>query len=511
MSSTSTRPLLAGRYQLDDLIATGGFGEVWRGTDILLARRVAVKLLQPGYSQHPDTMARFRAEARHAGSLSHEGIAHVYDYCEPDPPEASFLVMELVDGSSLAEVLASGPLDAARAMEVVAQVAAGLHAAHQAGLVHRDIKPGNLLLGRDGLVKITDFGISHAAGSAPITGTGMMVGTPAYLAPERIAGARATSASDLYSLGIVAYECLAGAPPYNGTLLEVALAHRDRPMPPLPSSVPADVAALVSQLTAKDPAARPGSAGEVAGWAGRLRARMTSQLNDHAGERAAMTAGSAGPVINDAETPISCPAPARWWPWSGISRPGPAIWRSRGALQFDRRTGLLAAAAAAVAVIGLVLTSVIGNVPQPRAAAVPSSISEPSTSTAKVVDVSGSALIGRPVRAVHRQLEQLGLRVRVLWRPSDRQPQGRVVSLQPSGHVLAGSLVVVTGARRPAASIRSAGQPHRSRGTHSPRGHGKPNGNATPSGKAKGKGKGKGHGQGNGNGNGDGATPNNAR
>jgi serine/threonine protein kinase len=136
-------------------------------------------------------------------------------YGEPGPPQP-FLVMELIDGPSLAGVLASGPLSPGQTIDVVAQAAAGLQAAHGAGLVHRDIKPGNLLIGRDCVVKLTDFGVAHAAGSAPVTGTGMLVGTAAYLAPERAAGRRGTAASDLYSLGTVAYHCLAAAPPFAG-------------------------------------------------------------------------------------------------------------------------------------------------------------------------------------------------------------------------------------------------------------------------------------------------------
>jgi len=168
---------------------------------------VAVKLLRAGYAQDPGSVARFRSEARHAASLSHPGIAQVYDYGEGELP---YLVMELVDGPSLARVLGGGPLDPGRAMDVVAQAAAGLDAAHRAGLVHRDIKPANLLLGPGGQVKITDFGISRTAGPEPVTGTGTLLGTPAYLAPERLAGQAATPAGDLYSLGVVAWECLVG-------------------------------------------------------------------------------------------------------------------------------------------------------------------------------------------------------------------------------------------------------------------------------------------------------------
>jgi hypothetical protein len=156
-------------------------------------------------------------------------------------------------------------------MDIVAQTAAGLQAAHAAGMIHRDIKPGNLLLAPGGTVKITDFGIAHTIGSAPLTASGELIGTPGYLAPERAMGERATPASDLYSLGMLAYECLAGAPPFRGAPLEVALAHRDRPMPPLPPSVAVGVAALVMRLAAKDPARRPDDAAEVAVWAGLLR------------------------------------------------------------------------------------------------------------------------------------------------------------------------------------------------------------------------------------------------
>jgi eukaryotic-like serine/threonine-protein kinase len=150
-------------------------------------------------------------------------------------------------------------------------VATGLQAAHAAGLVHRDIKPGNLLINRDGRVKISDFGISQVPGSSRLTQTGMLVGTPAYLAPERAIGGEGTPASDLYSLGVVAYQCLTGKAPFEGEPFAVALAHVQRAMPPLPPSVPPGIAALVGELTAKDPAARPSSAAEVALRAERLR------------------------------------------------------------------------------------------------------------------------------------------------------------------------------------------------------------------------------------------------
>jgi eukaryotic-like serine/threonine-protein kinase len=285
------RSQLAGRYRLDTWIAAGGVGEVWRGFDAVLDRPVAVKLLRDEHVLDPQTRARFRAEAKHAGALSHPGIAQVYDYGEESPRDRPYLVMELVDGPSLAAVLADGPLDPARTMDVVAQTAAGLQAAHEAGLVHRDIKPANLLLGPGGQVKITDFGIAYAAGSAPLTRTGLLVGTPAYLAPERACGASATSASDLYSLGIVAWECLAGHAPFIGLPLEVATAHRDCPLPPLPSSVPPPVASLVNALTRKEPGERPADAGAVAERAGRMRDALINgtELEDDDGTRDALT------------------------------------------------------------------------------------------------------------------------------------------------------------------------------------------------------------------------------
>jgi serine/threonine-protein kinase len=266
---------LRDRYRLDALIASGGMGDVWRGTDLAIDRRVAIKLLRSEQADDEDGPARFRAEAHHAGSLSHPNIAQVFDYGEARAAEPGYLVMELVEGLSLTRILDDGPLPPGDVMDVVAQVARGLAAAHQAGLVHRDIKPGNLLVRLDGLVKITDFGIATAAGenpvTQPVTQPGMLIGTPAYLAPERISGVPATPATDLYALGVVAHQCLTGKVPFAGEPLAVALAHLDRGIPPLPPFVPPEVAALVTELTRQDPAARPGSAWDVAVRAEHLR------------------------------------------------------------------------------------------------------------------------------------------------------------------------------------------------------------------------------------------------
>jgi eukaryotic-like serine/threonine-protein kinase len=429
-----SRELLAGRYRLETQIAAGGVGEVWRATDTALARPVAVKMLRTEYAGHPETLERFRAEARHAGSLSHPAIARVYDYFEPDPPDPPFLVMELVNGPSLAAVLADGPLDPGQTMDVVAQVAAGLRAAHAAGLVHRDIKPANLLLGPGGQVKITDFGIAHVAGSAPVTRTGAVIGTPSYLAPERVAGASATPAADLYSLGVVAYECLTGRPPFSGSPVEVAVAHRDRQLPAFPVMVPAAVAGLVADLTAKDPAARPASADEVAARASQLR-------DQPAGEVTADTSWL--PVLPATLADMNALGPVPGGRPRRASQARPQPWRRHGRLSWRMVT-----AVAALALVGaLALVAAFSGGPRsqgPQAAAAGTrSPSAPGT-----VLVSADSLIGQPVDQVRQRLRQLGLAVDVRWRPSDQQT-GTVLAVQPSGQVSTDSTIVLIAAVSP--------------------------------------------------------------
>jgi len=382
--------ILLGRYELGEQIGGGGFSEVWKGTDLVLSRPVAIKMLHVVYAEHAETLARFRAEARHAASVSHGNIARVFDYGEADPPNPPFLVMEFVPGPSLAQVLAGGAMDPARSMKIVAQAAAGLQAAHRAGLVHRDIKPGNLLLAPGDVVKITDFGIAHAAGSAPVTSTGLVIGTAGYLAPERVAGSRGSAASDLYALGVIAYECLAGAAPFTGAALEVAVCHRERPLPALPPSVPADVAALVSELTEKDPAARPGPAGAVARRAAELADRPIADASAAPDPR---PAGRPAPVALPPTRPEhlgvrrpqgrsaqGLPAPGR--PAQGRRvRPGP---RWHGAMTRLSRIAAVAAIALVVAITGLAIASVIGPSAPGRPSPVPSSrTSAPASSVAR--------------------------------------------------------------------------------------------------------------------------------
>jgi serine/threonine protein kinase len=330
--------LLGDRYRLDGRIGAGGMGEVWRATDVILDRLVAVKLLRPELAQREDELARFRAEARSAASVPHPSVVQVYDYCEDDSCGRPYLVLELVDGTSLDRSLDRGPLTAASTMDIIAQAAQGLAAAHAAGLVHRDIKPQNLLVTRSGQVKITDFGIARAADSTHVTSADMMLCTPAYLAPERARGAPATPAADLYALGIVAYQCLAGRLPFTGEPLAVMLAHQ-QPLPPLPQSVDPGVATLVADLTAKVPRARPASAAEVAARARQLQAALISMATSP-------WPPASDPVDVAEELALGAPEGTKWHRNRG--RPAQQPRRQPAAL-----AGLAGLALASIGAIGL--------------------------------------------------------------------------------------------------------------------------------------------------------------
>jgi len=288
--------LLAGRYRLTDRIAAGGMGEVWRAEDVLLNRAVAVKLLPTGRAGDDTFLARFRAEARYAASLSHPGIARVYDYGESAEFGGAYLIMELVRGEPLSAILArAGRLSPDATMDIVGQAARALDAAHQAGIVHRDIKPGNLLIAAGGITKITDFGIATAmqAQAAHLTETGMVMGTAMYVSPEQATGAPVGPASDVYSLGVVAYECLAGHPPFRASEpLAIAYAHKHAPVTALPPEVPHPVSDLVYDMLAKTPEGRPASAWVVADRAGLLREALTLG-------GAVVATGFAGPTRGD--------------------------------------------------------------------------------------------------------------------------------------------------------------------------------------------------------------------
>uniref|UniRef100_UPI0012959425 protein kinase domain-containing protein n=1 Tax=Cumulibacter manganitolerans TaxID=1884992 RepID=UPI0012959425 len=251
---------LGDRYQLLSPIATGGMGQVWRAEDTTLHRVVAAKILRSEFTGDETFLARFRAEARNTASLSHPNIASVYDYGEQvhDSERLCYLVMELVEGKPLVDILAAERrLSPSRTLDYLEQTALGLAAAHREGMVHRDIKPGNLIIRPDGVLKITDFGIARAANAVALTDQGTVVGTAQYLAPEQAEGNPARPASDVYALGVVGYECLAGVRPFDGdNSVAIALA-QIREMPrPLPADVPAPTRALIELTLRKNPDAR---------------------------------------------------------------------------------------------------------------------------------------------------------------------------------------------------------------------------------------------------------------
>ncbi|PRX47786.1 serine/threonine-protein kinase [Prauserella shujinwangii] len=268
--------LVAERYRLTRRIAVGGMGEVWEANDTRLDRTVAVKILKAELSGAAEFLHRFRTEARTTASLNHPGIAAVHDYGETDAGEDSiaFLVMELVEGEPLAAILArEGRISAERTLDILEQAGRALQAAHERGLVHRDVKPGNILVSGTGMVKLTDFGIAKAADAAPVTRSGMVMGTAHYIAPEQALGHDAEPASDVYSLAVCGYECLAGRRPFlSENAVTVAMMHiRDVP-PPLPPDVPPGARAVIEATLVKDPRQRYAGGGEFAAAVAAVRA-----------------------------------------------------------------------------------------------------------------------------------------------------------------------------------------------------------------------------------------------
>lgn len=311
-----------GRYRLLRRIAVGGMGEVWEANDDALARAVAVKVLRSEFAGDAGFLERFRTEARNSAALHHPHIAALFDYGEQEG--SAYLVMELVVGEPLSDLLEREPvLPARRLLPMLAQTSRGLHAAHLAGVVHRDVKPGNILLARSGKVKITDFGVSLAADQKTMTATGMVMGTAQYLSPEQAVGRPATPLSDLYSLGVVAYEALAGKRPFTGpTAVDIAVAHVNDPVPPLPASVEKKLAALVLRLLSKEPSERPASGEELADLLDRLMPRtppsgvavlVSKPTRAREDRRAAAAPGAAvpGPGADDSGTPPSYPPSRR--------------------------------------------------------------------------------------------------------------------------------------------------------------------------------------------------------
>ncbi|MFJ3306584.1 protein kinase [Streptomyces sp. NPDC086549] len=297
MTQGGAHVLLAGRYELDELLGRGAMGEVWRAADHVLGRSVAVKLLR---AEEATDTERFRREAQIAGRLNHPNVVGVHDFGSHDGQ--LYLVMELVDGWSLAEERSlRGTLDPHEAAGIAAQVAAGLAVAHREGVIHRDIKPANVMLTTDRIAKITDFGIARFAGDAgsTLTATGKIVGTADYLAPERALGRPAQPGSDVYSLGCVLYELLTGRPPFQGTT-SLAVVQQQVDVPPLPPAqlrpeIPPLLSEYLLHLLSKNPEHRP-SAAQAASW-------LAGQEWTPSGTESAGTALLPAPVVPSSGPP----------------------------------------------------------------------------------------------------------------------------------------------------------------------------------------------------------------
>jgi hypothetical protein len=411
------RRCLGDRYELHQLIAAGGMGQVWRGQDLALHRSVAVKVLRSEYTGDPTFLARFRAEAQNAASLSHPNIAAVFDYGEVTAQDGTgetlaYLVMELVGGEPLSALLArEGALDTATTLSILRQTAFALGEAHRAGMVHRDVKPGNILVCPDGHVKITDFGIAWSARSVALTRTGQVIGTPQYLSPEQAEGRLATPASDVYGLGLIGYECLTGAPAFDGdNPVTIALKQVRQTPEPLPAALPANARALIDRALAKDPAARfPDGAAFVAAIQDVLAGRDVPPAPI---TRAVDLPAAAIPAAGDSRT-------------THVMRPPAPRGRGKVAVMLLPLLGLLAGAGIAVALLQALSS---GTPSAPAAAA------EQRDDPSIVLDAKD--YIGRPVDEVATQLAAYGLTV-------DRQAQnapdavpGMVTGLRPDGVAL---------------------------------------------------------------------------
>ncbi|SDD38669.1 serine/threonine protein kinase [Geodermatophilus telluris] len=431
------RRMLGDRYELSGLIASGGMGQVWRATDLLLHRPVAVKVLRSEYTGDPTFLARFRAEAQHAAALSHPNIATVYDYGETEAADTgeqlAYLVMELVEGPPLSTLLRQeGALDAGTTLSVLGQTAAALAEAHRAGLVHRDVKPGNILVRPDGSVKITDFGIAWSAGSVPLTQTGQVIGTPQYLSPEQAEGHLATPASDVYALGLVGYECLTGHPAFDGdNAITIALKQLRSDPEPLPDTLPGGVRTLIRRALAKDPAARmPDGAAFVAAVADARAGRLPADPPPPPAAPVPVAAvPTAVPTAAPAAAPDVDPGPATQAtpaPTGGARHGGPPPPRRRAAAVLVPLIALLLGAGLA----GVVFTAVSDGATPPPVVAAQTRDGEDG-----LVLVAGD-YVGRPVDDVATQLSALGLGVERHQQVTGSAVPGLVVALSPTGVTL---------------------------------------------------------------------------
>jgi predicted Ser/Thr protein kinase len=337
-----------GRYQLIELLARGGMGEVWRAHDTTIDRVVALKMLLPHYAKDPDFEKRFRREARAAARLDDPHVVPIYDVGEIDG--RLYVTMRLIDGVDLQTLLDSGPLEARRAVHIIEQIASALHSAHQAGLVHRDVKPSNILLTHNDFAYLIDFGIARGATDTALTSANTTIGTWAYMAPERFSTGESKPSSDIYALACVLYQCLTGQPPYPGdTLEQVAVGHMVTP-PPHPSeerdTIPTAMDHVIATGLAKQPTDRYPTAVEMAAAARHAITTSVSQSSpgvpawvDSARTQRAPASGGVSPIDPAYAGDLMRPAPLP-------PSPAPPTGTKPG-----RRPAVLIGAVAAVAVL----------------------------------------------------------------------------------------------------------------------------------------------------------------
>jgi serine/threonine-protein kinase len=397
-----------GRYQLIDLLGRGGMGEVWRAHDTTIDRVVAIKMLLPHFAKDPDFDKRFRREARIAARLNDPHVVPIYDVGEIDG--RLYVTMRLIDGVDLDELLKTGPLAPERAVHVIEQVASALHTAHRAGLVHRDVKPSNILLADNDFAYLIDFGIARAADDTGLTSEGSTIGTWAYMAPERFQSGDIEPSSDIYALACVFYQCLTGEPPFPGNTLEqVAVGHMVAP-PPRASettdTVPSGLDRVIETGLAKQTTERYSTAVEMAAAARRAITEPKGQ--PHSGPtRSAPVSDSNARRPAPPNPPLTYPTPPphgspppytpppqlgqspaygpppQWAPqqWSPPSTPPPVAQPSR------RRRGVLVGAIVFIVVMIVVAGTVFAFVALDRGN---DSHSTPSTATAGGTDFTGT-------------------------------------------------------------------------------------------------------------------------
>jgi serine/threonine protein kinase len=463
----TTGTLLADRYRIGRRIAIGGMGEVWEAQDSRLDRTVAVKILKAELSGDPEFLHRFRTEARTAASLNNPGITQVHDYGETTTDwttangtvqvPVAYLVMELVRGEPLAQLLSvHGRLGVDFTLDILEQSGYALDAAHERGLVHRDVKPGNILVTPANQVKITDFGIAKAVDAAPVTRSGMVMGTAHYIAPEQAGGGDAGPASDVYSLGVVGYECLAGRRPYlSENAVTVAMMHIRDPLPPLPPDVPPVVRQLIELTLTKDPRGRYATGGEFARAVSAVR--RGEPLPRPGAGTAATEAVNPATRIAPATTREPQPSPRRPDRWEDPQQSSPrrGPWGAVAAI---------ALVVALLAVAGYVLLSNTETSPAPAPIATPTTTTRTTTaapttttragrtttttsSSGNTVSVSNIDYVGRPASVAVAALREDGLDsdVRTVLGSKPSDPSAcRVLYVSPTGEVRRGDTVTVT-------------------------------------------------------------------